>query len=110
MKKAVTQLVFTLVLLVLFIVLFGHPAVTKFLTDEVFIKISSEPQDRASIVDIPLPAVTLCGSDVASVISQVELQKEVFAKISQSRRKPLLAPSRAFSWLKPPTSAFSFHI
>ena len=93
MKKAVTQLVFTLVLFVLFIVLFGHPAVTKFLTDEVFIKISSEPQDRASIVDIPLPAVTLCGSDVASVISQVELQKEVFAKISQSRRRPLLGPS-----------------
>ena len=79
MKKAVTQLVFTLVLFVLFIVLFGHPAVTKFLTDEVFIKISSEPQDRASIVDIPLPAVTLCGSDVASVISQVTwLQTEIY--------------------------------
>ena len=95
MKKAVTQLVFTLVLLVLFIVLFGHPAVTKFLTDEVFIKISSQPQDRSSIVDIPLPAVTLCGSDVASVISQVEveLQKEVFAKISQLRRRPLQGPS-----------------
>jgi len=64
------RMFFTLVLLVLFIVFFGYPAILKVSQNEVFIKPSTEPKERTNIVNIPLPAVTLCGSDVSSMISQ----------------------------------------
>ena len=38
------QMSFTLVLLVLFIVFFGYPAISKFFQNEVFIKVSTEPK------------------------------------------------------------------
>ena len=58
-------------LFILFIVTFGYPSIEKYFENEVFIKISAEPKDRTKVLNISLPAFTLCGSEVSSDVSQV---------------------------------------
>ena len=70
-KKAI-RLIFTILLVIMFVLLFGKPAIDKFLTREVFIKVSTDPKDRSQVSNIRLPAVTVCASDASSIIFQVE--------------------------------------
>ena len=75
MKQYVTRRIayglFVTILVIFFLWKFGHPAVKKFISNEVFLKISTEPKDRTKVVDIPLPAVTFCPSNRSSALSQV---------------------------------------
>ena len=71
--KKVVYVIFYCILIIFFLWKFGHPAVVKYISNEVFLKISTSPADRSQIEKIPLPAVTFCASEVSSVISQVIL-------------------------------------
>ena len=71
-NKKIAQLIFTLALVILFIIAFGLPAIIKYRTNEVFLKIATEPDDRSKIEKITLPALTFCGSDLTSIIFQVD--------------------------------------
>ena len=44
MIRLLSQFLYILILFVLFIVLFGYPAIEKFIQEEVFIKLSTEPK------------------------------------------------------------------
>ena len=63
-------MVFIVVLLTGFIILFGYPALTKYIESGVFIQISTEPKDRTMIQEIPAPAITFCASDTNSPVSK----------------------------------------
>ena len=70
-KKAI-RLIFTILLVIMFVLLFGKPSIDKFLAREVFIKVSTDPKDRSQVSNIRLPAITVCASDASSIIFQVE--------------------------------------
>ena len=71
--KKIAYVIFYTLLIIFFLWKFGHPAVVKYISNEVFLKISTSPADRSKIEKISLPAVTFCASEVSSVISQVIL-------------------------------------
>ena len=56
MTRLLCQFTFTLILFVLFIVLFGYPAIEKFIHEEVFIKLSTEPK----VINIFFSLLTQC--------------------------------------------------
>ena len=67
-------MIFYCILIIFFLWKFGHPAVVKYISNEVFLKISTSPADRSRIEKISLPAITFCASEVGSFISQVILR------------------------------------
>ena len=71
-RKIIVQLSFTIVLFILFIIFFGYPALQKYMNDEVFIKVSATPKDRTKVAKLELPAVTFCGSQIKSALTQVK--------------------------------------
>ena len=72
--KKIVYVIFYCILIIFFLWKFGHPAVVKYISNEVFLKISTSPADRSRIEKISLPAITFCASEVSSVLSQVILQ------------------------------------
>ena len=42
------------------------------MNDEVFIKVSATPKDRTKVAKLELPAVTFCGSQIKSALTQVK--------------------------------------
>ena len=72
--KKVVYVIFYCILIIFFLWKFGHPAVVKYISNEVFLKISTSPADRSRIEKISLPAITFCASEVGSFISQVILR------------------------------------
>ena len=72
-KRIIVQVIFTCILFILFIYFFGKPAIEKYNDHEVFIKVAAEPEDRNQVIKILLPAITICASDVNSIIDQVFL-------------------------------------
>ena len=72
--KKIVYIIFYCILIIFFLWKFGHPAVVKYISNEVFLKISTSPADRSRIEKISLPAITFCASEVSSVNSQVILK------------------------------------
>ena len=99
MKQYVTRRIayglFVTILVIFFLWKFGHPAVVKFISNEVFLKISTEPSDRTRLLNIPLPAVTFCPSNRSSAISQVILPTRIseYQNIRISEYPPTAFPT-----------------
>ena len=85
--KKIVYVIFYCLLIIFFLWKFGHPAVVKYISNEVFLKISTSPADRTRIEKIPLPAITFCASEVSSVISQVILTVTNLSRIKLILRR-----------------------
>ena len=66
----VCRVVFVIALLLGFILMFGYPALTKYLDSAVFIQVSTDPLDRSTIKQVETPAITFCPSHKDSPLAK----------------------------------------